>query len=173
MRVQRVRDGVFMEQKRTSFREQLQFGEEGEHIISDFLMDKGVVIMPLYQFSAQESPKIFSKEKALISPDLLCYGDRVFFVEVKTKNQWVRWQGNIETGFNQKHYRHYLEVQQYTKQDVYVIFRHITEEPTGIYIVKLDFEPVRLWNGKTPSGRYIDKPFVFYPFTALRKIGDS
>ncbi len=161
-----------MEQKQTSFDKQLKIGEEGEHIITEFLLNKKVVVMPLYQFNAEKTPMLFSKNENIICPDLLCYGNKVFFVEVKSKHRWVRWHGGIETGFNYRHYTHYLNVEQTTNQNVYVIFRHTKEEPTGVYIVKLDYKPIRYWDGKTPSGKYIDKPFVFYPYEALKKIGE-
>lgn len=159
-----------MVQKQKSFNEQLKIGEEGEHIITQVLLEKGIVVMPLYQFNADKTPMLFSLDENIICPDLLCYNERAFFVEVKSKHQWVRWKNNLETGFNYKHYKHYLNAQTKTKQDVYVIFRHTKEEPIGVYTVKLDYQPVRYWNGKTPSGKYIDEPFIFYPFNALRKI---
>ena len=49
--------------------------------------------------------------KKFIAPDLTCFSNgNMFPIEVKTKNKWVHWDNQLETGFNYEHYKNYKEI---------------------------------------------------------------
>ena len=74
-------DGVLTGQNQTNFNEFLKFGEEGEEIVAEYLMDKcDVSILPLYQFGSESTPIILKKKIKMITPDLTCFNSgHVFF----------------------------------------------------------------------------------------------
>jgi len=151
-----------------NFKELLEFGEEGEHEVADFLINRGVKILPLYQFTPDTTPYIFSKDEKIISPDLICFSDTAFMVEVKTKNQWVEFRGVIETGIDKRLFLQYKKIQELTKIDFYVFFNHKTNEPTGFYFCKLD-DYTREWDGIV-KGKRVSKEMMFYNIDVLKKI---
>jgi len=157
-----------MEMTQKNFEKLLKFGQEGEHEVAKYLIEKGVSVLPLYQFNAEEAPYIVNMNNKLISPDLICFNKVSFFVEVKTKNQWVEFKGSLETGLDKRHYLHYLEISKTTNLQVYLFFNHKQKEPLGIYCCKLE-DFTREWDGmynnvrKSPS-------MVFYDYSVLTKI---
>lgn len=159
---------MYLEQKQKSFRQKLKFGEEGEHEVAEILINRGVTVLPLYQFDNNKAPVLFSLNKQIISPDLICFNEDSFMVEVKTKNQWVSYNGRVETGLNQKHFNHYKEIQETTNKEVFVFFNHKTEDPIGFYFCRLnDF--TRIWDG-TVDGKKVYDEMVFYNIDILKKI---
>ncbi len=161
-----------MEQKQESFRERLAFGEEGEHEIAEFLIQKGVSILPLYQFESYHAPYILRHDNTIVSPDLICFKNDAFMIDVKTKNQWVEYKGRVETGMNEKHYNQYNRLRNLTGKEVYIIFNHKKEEPLGYYMVKLN-NYTRYWDGYTKDGKYIQKAMVFYNKEILKKLWNA
>jgi hypothetical protein len=157
-----------MESNRISFKEQLAFGEEGEHEVASYLISRGVTILPLYQFENNTAPLLYHIRGKIISPDLICFGRESFMVEVKTKNQWVKFNGIVETGLNQKHFNHYSDIQVATGNIVYVFFNHKTEKPTGFYFCKLN-DYTRVWDGRV-NGKLVYDEMVFYNINILKKL---
>ena len=163
--------GTVMERKQENFKEMLAFGEEGEHEVADFLIKKGVTVLPLYQFEKEHAPYLISKNGNITSPDLICFKEDAFMVEVKTKRQWVEYNGRVETGFNMKHYRHYKEIKTMTGKPVYVFFNHKEQEPTGIFFTELD-KHTRIWDGKF-NGVKKYEPLIFYDINVLKRVCNS
>ena len=155
-------------QKQASFKEQLSFGEEGEHEVAQWLITKGVSVLPLYQFNPENTPCIYHMQGKTTSPDLVCFKNDSFMVEVKTKNQWVRFGDRIETGLNLKHYKHYEKIELLTNKKVYVFFNHKVERPTGFYFVPLKAY-TREWDGKVNGNVVYDK-MIFYNINVLKKL---
>jgi len=148
-----------------SFEDKLALGAEGEQEVASGLLNRGVSVMPLYQFKNHDkAPVLLSGSGQIILPDLMCWNNgKSFFVESKLKRQWVEWNGNIETGVCQKLYPHYLKTKELTGVDVYLFFVHRGDYP-GIYyqeISKLAGKE-RLWNGLSPSGKCCEKPLVLF-----------
>lgn len=158
-----------MVQKQENFKELLAFGVEGEHEIGQYLLSRGVTIMPLYQFEPLEAPVILKGAEKITMPDLICFKDDCFFVEVKTKNQWVVYGDRRETGLNLKHYNHYKKIKDYTGKQVFVFFNQKQDEPLGYYYIELDGY-TRLWDGKNPKGEQKFDAMVFYNFDKLQKV---
>lgn len=157
-----------METTQESFKRLLEFGQEGEHEIAKWLMDRGVTVMPLYQFDPSHAPYLINRYKKTISPDLICFKDDAFMVEVKTKNQWVVYGDRVETGIDRNHYDHYKNVSQLTGKKVYVFFNHKTDDPCGFYYAELT-QHTRFWDGKV-KGKQVYSPMVFYNYNVLKKV---
>lgn len=155
-------------QKQKSFKSQLAFGEEGEHEIADLLIGRGVTILPLYQFTNDSAPVFFSKNSNIISPDLICFKDDCFMVEVKTKNQWVSYNGLVETGLNRRHYEHYQKIQKATKKEFWVFFNHKKQEPVGVFFCRLN-DVTRFWDGIVNNIK-IHPEMAFYRKEVLKKL---
>lgn len=166
-----------MERKPNSFEQQLKFGEEGEHEVARLLIEKGISVMPLYQFNPDHPPYILTKVNSYISPDLICFGRDSIFIEVKSKNQWVYFNGRRETGFNKRHYDDYLNVKNATGKKLYIFFNHVNNNknipyneshPVGIYYVELE-NYTRFWDGSV-NGKHVHKPTIFYNYDVLEKL---
>lgn len=155
-------------QRQTSFESKLKLGEEGEHEVAQYLMRRGVSVLPLYQFDIDTAPVIYSANSETISPDLICFKDDAFMVEVKTKNQWVSYMGRVETGLNLKHYNHYKQIACITGKEVYVFFNHREQHPIGMYYCGLD-KYTRVWDGIV-RGRRVHPEMVFYNIEVLHKL---
>jgi len=149
-----------------NFEKMLKIGKEGEHEVARYLISKGVSVLPLYQFNNDKIPLLFTKNANLILPDLTCFKDsKVFFIEVKTKNRWVNYNGELETGLDERLYKQYLEVMKITGLDIYLIFNHKIINPIGFFTCNMKTE-YRLWDGRV-NGEYIQKPMVFYSYNKL------
>ena len=157
-----------MEQKLKNFKDLLAFGEEGEHEVANYLINKGVTVLPLYQFTPTEAPCFFSYNNRTIAPDLICFKEDAFLVEVKTKNQWVVYNEIVETGLDKRLYEEYKKIQEITKKIVYVFFNHKQNEPLGIYYTKLD-NYSRIWDGMVKGTKKYNE-MVFYNIENLIKL---
>lgn len=160
-----------MVQTRESFKQLLELGVEGEHLIGRVLIDQGVTLLPLYQFeNSDKAPLIFSADLKTAAPDLTCFSKgRVWFVEVKTKRRWVDFNGNKETGLDKKSFDRYSIVKKLTELDVYLFFNHTEKEPLGVFYAELD-EYTRYWDGKY-RGSFRYEPMYFYDYDILRTVG--
>lgn len=159
---------MFMEQNQTSFKDKLLFGQEGEHEVADFLLGKGISVLPLYQFNNTHAPFIMNKSDKVVSPDLICFSQKAFMVEVKTKNQWVSFKGRNETGIDLRLYRHYKKIKDFSNLEVYVFFNHKKKKPCGFYYCELD-DYTRIWDGVSNGVKKFDE-MVFYNRSVLKKI---
>lgn len=157
-----------MEQSKGNFSDLLKFGEEGEKDIALFLINKGYHVLPLYQFEADIAPKIFG-DNAYVSPDLVVFKDKACtFVEVKRKTRWIKYKGVIETGCNHRTYLHYKEIAKKTGIDLFMVFKHESINPIGIYSVNVQ-EEGRYWDGRVNGIRKF-KEMYFWPFEKLVKL---
>jgi hypothetical protein len=159
-----------MEPKSENFKVQLAFGQDGEHEVAQMLINKGIVIMPLYQFVADHAPYIITENmEKIVSPDLICFANNgAFMVEVKTKNQWVSFNNINETGIDARLYRHYLQIKTATKTNVWLFFNHKTSGETGIFYVQLE-KYTRHWDGKV-KGVQKHPEMYFYDRSVLLKM---
>jgi len=153
-----------------SFKEALEFGEQGEKEVALFLMNKGYTVLPLYQFNKEHAPFLLSNIGKITLPDLDCYhiNKPSIFVEVKSKKQWNITNKIKETGFDLKHFKEYIKIQDITKKQVWVVFNHKGKDE-GLYIVKLN-NFYRKWDGKNNKGKIKSKALIFYKKEDLQKI---
>ncbi len=183
------------------FRKQLAFGEEGEHLVARKLIQAGTKILPLYQFEtkSRSAPVLLASfagadgvrhGASTILPDLLCWGDSIYFAEVKRKNQWtlVREGNGLETGFSPRLLRDYLWIQTITGHEVWVFFIHHystiqrkehgftpgDEAPHGVYRQRLRMldRRKRLWDGRDRDNVKVSAPVALFPHSCLEKVWD-
>lgn len=156
--------------KQESFERLLEIGAEGEHLVGKKLMERGVILLPLYQFINHENaPLIFSAHWKAVAPDLTCFKDGVvWFTEVKTKRRWVKYKGRIETGLDGRSFNRYKRIKCATELRVYLFFNHIEKDPIGIYYAEID-QFTRFWDGKFKGEKRYD-PMYFYNYGILGKL---
>lgn len=157
-----------MEPSKENFKAMLAFGQEGEHEVGVVLLQRGVTFLPLYQFTSDSAPVVFFGQKSTVSPDFICFKRDCFFVEVKTKNQWVKWNNTVETGLDKRLFEHYKQIQNITNKKVWLCFNHKQQEPLGVFCCSLD-SYTRVWDGCN-NGKAKYKPMVFYEFRVLTKL---
>ena len=159
-----------MEQKLKSFKDLLKFGQEGEKEVAEILISKNIATIPLYQFISDSTPIIITKDQNYTLPDLICFKNisDCFFVEVKTKNKWVKFNNKFETGMNERLYKEYKAIKEVTGRNVYVFFNHKKQNPVGIYAVELD-SISRIWDGLV-EGVKVHEKMVFYNKESLELI---
>lgn len=163
--------------RREEFERSLAYGKEGEHAVARKLMACGSLVTPLYQFENHNAPpvalyEVDGIEKSIVLPDLSCFSQdgEAYLVEVKRKTRWVLWDGMYETGFNQRHFDHYMEMVERTKQPCWCFFVHENQEPHGVWYGEIrSIAPHgRRWNGYTPSGRRVEDPLILFPRDVLK-----
>lgn len=163
------------------FETNFAFGVQGEHFVADWLMRRGNVVAPLYQFeNSNGAPALFSIQGAgvekTILPDLTCFSNsKCWFAEVKRKNRWAigyRSAGSFETGFNSRHLMHYERVAKQTGMDVWLFFLHESSEPTGLFTMRVGASKPRFWNGKSKSGDRSSTSEVFWLLSDLKKVAE-
>lgn len=127
------------------FEKLLAWGEEGEKIIGELLLQEGWFVQPLYQYEKKKTPYIFYYNGdviKIIAPDISIIKEgQLLFVECKRKNEWVKdWRGigSLETGFNNSQLLSYLKTYDLTKIPIEVYFIQEEMEPIGIYKLRID-----------------------------------
>ncbi len=115
--------------------EEWKKGEEGQRIISDFLIGKhGWHLIDNADFcgrNGDKAPRLYGLESNYVTPDLLISkAGRSFWLEVKTKQTYTVHEltGRKEHGFALRYYRDYLAVQKISGIDVWVC---VYEEDSG------------------------------------------
>jgi len=161
-----------MELKQESFKVKLAFGKEGEHEVGEYMLNKGYSILPLYQFNDDVAPQIFNAKTTITSPDLfVCGNNKYFWVEVKTKNRWIKYLADTETGCNYKHYIEYLKIAEITGLPVYIIFNHKDNDPRGFYSVNIKVPLHRIWDGlNCKTGARVSQPLALWLIKDLIKL---
>lgn len=170
-----------MEQNKDSFKELLAFGEEGEKEVATYLISKGINILPLYQFTPEQAPKILNINNNFTSPDLTCFKDgKCFFVEVKSKRRWTICPNTkrIETGCDYRLYKEYINLCEQLKLKIYLVFNHIgnnlftntDDDSNGIFIIDI-CNKGRYWDGiNKKTGNKIHNATYFWEYKQLKQL---
>jgi hypothetical protein len=153
-----------------TFDQKLEYGNQGEREVANLLSNMGYKLMPMYQFkNLQNSPKIFSGTMELVSPDIILFkNNKTLFVEVKKKTKWVKQINQLETGCDYKLYNQYRQVVEHTGINIMMVFNHVDEEPTGMYMINL-LDKGRFWDGRDEH-KQVFNPMYFYNYESLKKI---
>ena len=111
------------------FQQTLQQGKVGETAISQWLIRRGIHILPAYEkvIDDHKGPVLFSFEELLIAPDLLCFNTdkhTIFWVEAKNKSAfaWNRARRIWTTGIDSHHFGQYLKVRKLLRHPIYLMF---------------------------------------------------
>ena len=132
------------------FDSSLEEGKIGESMIARWLIKQGRCVLPVYEKQSGEykGPTLYSLGGALIAPDMLVFGNEVYFAEAKNKSAfcWYRKTGRWTTGIDLRHYGDYQKVQAETGKTVFIFFLHkpgnaakdtpenmINKVPCGLY----------------------------------------
>ena len=118
------------------FDDSLKFGQIAESLISKWLMDKGMAVMPAYQVEKQtgKGPQLFLRNAGLVAPDLLVFSDNgIKWIEAKHKTRFTWWRQTRAwtTGIDLRHYGEYLHVAKATKLPVILLFFHSDSTPSA------------------------------------------
>ena len=123
-------------QAESSFRVALAGARAVEIAVAAWLMDRGHLVLPVYDYSGagdDKAPRLhaFSCEDSLVLPDLLvCRAGLSQWVEVKykTAGSATAIRGNqIQTGISLRLYQQYDRVARESGFDVWMCFAHRTE----------------------------------------------
>lgn len=166
------------------FRERLAFGQVGEGLISRWLRRKlHCIVLPAYEIEKDnKGPRLFMPDNTqLITPDLLAISQQqiVQWIEAKHKSvfTWHRKSQQWVTGIDQKHYKHYLEVNRATPWKVWLMFLHSEDScpdkndpypcPTGLFGNALEY---LRQNENHRWGQYGNGGMVYWSHDKLQKL---
>lgn len=157
----------------TKFEESLEVGRLWEQRIARWLMLKGWLILPVYDYSGNDhkAPKLeaLKKEDSLVLPDLLMFQQqRVQWMEVKYKESAVEYRKTHQmvTGLNLRLWNHYKKVQEETGHPVFIAFIHQREEEVvGNKLSVLGAGNYQVYEGdKMGNGG-----MIFFPYSELKR----
>lgn len=119
-----------------NLRESAEFlrGRAGEKNAVAMLQEYGAYVVPMYDFSGEEgdkAPRMAGLARWYVLPDLdASKGGRRAWVEVKRKGRasWTWTQRRYEHGISLRLYRQYLDVEQITGTDVWLM---VLEDDSG------------------------------------------
>jgi hypothetical protein len=111
------------------FKQALEFGKTGESVIANFMKSRGLNVLPVYEKTDNEykGPALYCSDgKSLTAPDMLCFGNKVLWVEAKHKNafSWHRNSQRWVTGIDAHHFAQYLKVRDVSGWPVWLMFLH-------------------------------------------------
>lgn len=168
--------------KNEIFKEQLEFGEEGEKIVEEYLTQKeNRICMCMRQFNPTTAPILKTNTGYLTSPDIISFrANKAIFVECKRKYQWVtgfNMNSKRETGLDMKHWLHYTQLVRNTYTPLEIYFIHEKETPLGIYRININLDILYQFT-INPNLFRIDtmykggKPvrMIFFPFEMLERV---
>jgi hypothetical protein len=113
---------------------EFQRGRAGEMSAVALLQEYGCYVVPMYDFAGEDgdkAPRMAGLSRWYVLPDLdASKGGRRAWVEVKRKGRasWTRTQRRYEHGISQRLYRQYLEVEEISGTDVWLM---VMEDDTG------------------------------------------
>ena len=139
-----------------SFAHTFRFGCIGESAIATWFKHLGYSALPVYEkeMNTGKGPQLFAPDRELIAPDLLVFNkdtNKVFWIEAKHKSAftWHRITQTWNTGIDQKHYDHYLSVNEVSPWPIWLLFLHEEGQakdtppdkisPTGLFGGELGF----------------------------------
>lgn len=117
---------------------ELAIGKIGESQIAQWLRSEGWHVLPVYEKEVDDGkgPRLFLPgSNELVAPDMLVFrGEKGAWVEAKHKSvfSWHRATNQWVTGIDKRHYEHYLEVQQISPWNVWLMFLHRDAEPAKL-----------------------------------------
>lgn len=123
-----------------SFEELLAFGQDGELLVMELLIQRGLWVLPAFDYVSahRRAPVLHGPdEQELTLPDLHAFGPNgPFWVEVKRKTEPMLYQKHdrLEHGIDRRHYDDYLAVGHITNLPVYLA---IVEDSTGDVLIGL------------------------------------
>ena len=128
------------------FNESLAEGKAGESEISQWLMGRGLNILPIYEVlqGNYKGPTLYAADgQSIIAPDLLAFnGQKIIWCEAKHKTAftWHRISQQFVTGIDLHHYLQYQQVSVLVDWPIWLLFLHkggqakdSPPSPAGLY----------------------------------------
>ena len=141
--------------------------------MADWLKARGWRVLPVYDYSGKGDSKAPRFEgrgpiTSLVMPDLLAARDgELRFVEVKykTRPDYTRATGRLETGISLRLFRDYQAVEACTGAPVWIVWIHGTARPVASTLAKVE-QNMRVYEGPK-MGR---GGMIFVPLDALDEV---
>lgn len=117
------------------FQSQLAFGQIAETDIARWLLQRGNVLLPIYEkeIDTGKGPRVFFSGGDFVAPDFLVLrgGDRIYWIEAKHKTvfTWHRKTHRWTTGIDRHHYQQYCKVRDMLGFPVWLLFLHESSIP--------------------------------------------
>lgn len=117
------------------FQSQLAFGQIAETDIARWLLQRGNVLLPIYEkeIDTGKGPRIFFGNGDFVAPDFLVLRghERIYWIEAKHKTvfTWHRKTQRWTTGIDLHHYRQYCKVRDCLGYPVWLLFLHESSRP--------------------------------------------
>ena len=127
----REKDGLVLETKRISFKDQLQFGQEFEDKFAQWLIKKGWHVIPKYLYVKEGAPLLIGDIESYCVPDIDASkkGNRIW-VECKRKKRMFK---HPATGYPLSNHKSYKKVQKITGSNVFIVFWDETDGDNQYY----------------------------------------
>ena len=167
----------------SDFTEKLAFGEEGEKVVMEYLLNQGRICLPMYQFNPKTAPKIMTPYGEVTSPDFITiHGrNRTIYAESKRKKMWVTSYNHDterETGIDNRHFKAYCQLVKVTGTPLELYFIHEEMDPKGLYRIVLKEVMIDEWVKERRHFRFDymitqggkNTPMIFFPYEMLEKI---
>jgi hypothetical protein len=116
------------------FQKQLAYGQMAETLIAQWLISRGIIVMPVYdiEYETGKGPRVFGASINAAAPDLLVWcSDRMLWCEAKHKSVFTRYRkaDTWTTGIDLHHWEHYRQVARSTRLPVWLLFLHRCSTP--------------------------------------------
>lgn len=173
------------------FGRNLAWGQVGESDIARYLRRRGGHTIALCETANEHEkhgPRLLGCGEALTLPDLLSFRNgKASFIEAKQKKHfaWNRSKGVWVTGIDERHWHHYLKVQDRTAIPVWLLFLHKSDEtpewflrygappicPSGLFAQEIqDLARCIFDRNVSKKGGATDKPMVYWHWRSLIRI---
>src|SRR6266446_818538 len=135
-----------------AFQETFRFGEDGENVIANFLIDSGWHVLPVYEKEGGDfkGPRVYTAERTeLVAPDILSFRNgKIRWVEAKHKTvfTWHRLSKQWVTGIDRHHWKQYQRIFDLIGYELWILFLHKESIP--------DDRDLRYCNGQSPVGLF-------------------
>ncbi|WP_437481867.1 hypothetical protein WME75_39725 [Sorangium sp. So ce1014] len=108
----------------TKFWRNLEYGQQAEQLVGDWLRFEKIAHLPLFQFGALgRAPYLSGCPGELPCPDFICWGQGgPYFIECKRKEAWGGHANRRTIGLKSALHKRYLQVSQVTRAPVYYYF---------------------------------------------------
>lgn len=115
-----------------TFEDKLAYGQMGESAIARWLKSRGNNVLPVYEkeIDTGKGPRFFTPAGQLVAPDMFVM-PAMRWIEAKHKTvcTWYRKGQYWCTGIDLHHYSQYRQVQETSRQPVWLLFLHRSAQP--------------------------------------------
>lgn len=159
------------------YKANLSFGLKAEKAIARYIVEKkkaSAILYSLEEKSTGSAPSIIIDGEKIILPDLKITSkenDEFFYIEVKRKTRWIKFEKKLEQGINYRSYLEYKKLKEKLGVPIYIFFTSEKEEPKGVFFIEIGEKENRIWDGKNcSSGENIEEPIICWSIDQLHRL---